>query len=55
VGSSEVVGLGMDCCDYPLDTVPKAVDRILKFEVSLNVGSVEDGKLPIPSRCVLRR
>lgn len=32
-GFSEVSEPGMDCCDYPLDTVPKVVDKIFKSQV----------------------
>ncbi|KAE8444473.1 hypothetical protein EG329_000457 [Mollisiaceae sp. DMI_Dod_QoI] len=31
-GFSEVSEPGMDCCDYPLDTVPKVVDKIFKSQ-----------------------
>ena len=31
-GFSEVSEPGMDCCDYPLDTVPKVVDKIQKSQ-----------------------
>lgn len=30
---SEVSEPGMDCCDYPLDTVPKVVDKIFKSQM----------------------
>lgn len=32
-GFSEVSEPGMDCCDYPLDTVPKVVDKIFKSQI----------------------
>ena len=32
-GFSEVSEPGMDCCDYPLDTVPKVVDKIQKSQM----------------------
>lgn len=32
-GFSEVSEPGMDCCDYPMDTVPKVVDKIFKSQV----------------------
>ncbi|KAH7313028.1 isocitrate lyase [Rhexocercosporidium sp. MPI-PUGE-AT-0058] len=32
-GFSEVSEPGMDCCDYPLDTVPKVVDKIFKSQM----------------------
>ncbi len=32
-GFSEVSEPGMDCCDYPLDTVPKVVDKVFKSQL----------------------
>ena len=32
-GFSEVSEPGMDCCDYPMDTVPKVVDKIFKSQI----------------------
>ncbi|KAG9243170.1 putative mitochondrial 2-methylisocitrate lyase [Calycina marina] len=32
-GFSEVSEPGMDCCDYPMDTVPKVVDKVFKSQM----------------------